>query len=488
MIDEDQRVEALEVYWAELEHSRDVIPPHSLLPELARTSYRLHSALRAPKARDEFKRQLQQRLNAELHLSSSGGPRRLRLGVLKISHRWGLVGAVAVLVLVLVGAALLTRRSHSASAQEIIRKAQTVAVAPSDAGIHSFKMTLQGEIWPARSGLGGFASITGAIRIETTYRYQVPNRWRIERSYLTMPPGQLVRDYYHAPDLEVSDGRTYTAYDASTHTVTTQHALYPGQTGIYDVAPFGIGVTDLANILRNSGRCYSPSLDGEGTVAGTSVFIVDLGASRCPSNSSHELDGRRVLWIDRTTSLVLKSVLYSVTDTARPYITVTTTEIKYGVSIPGSTFCFRAPPGRPVIGPTPVPLPLGASLSQLRHLLPFPIFVPTHVPARLKSSAPQVGAGGPPIITVNYQDGNGVDFSVVNGPAGCCLASDARKYGGATSLPGSLTAHLLNVQAAFGGPILWWEQDGTYVAVSGPHLTKDDLVKIASSMSATAVP
>jgi hypothetical protein len=51
-----------------------------------------------------------------------------------------------------------------------------------------------------------------------------------------------------------------------------------------------------------------------------------------------------------------------------------------------------------------------------------------------------------------------------------------------------LTAHLLNVQAAFGGPILWWEQDGTYVAVSGPHLTKDDLVKIASSMSATAVP
>jgi hypothetical protein len=47
---------------------------------------------------------------------------------------------------------------------------------------------------------------------------------------------------------------------------------------------------------------------------------------------------------------------------------------------------------------------------------------------------------------------------------------------------------LLNNEPQFGGPILWWQQDGTYIAVSGPHLTKDDLVKVAASMSKTATP
>jgi len=185
---------------------------------------------------------------------------------------------------------------------------------------------------------------------------------------------------------------------------------------------------------------------------------------------------------------VLKSVLYSVANGSTPYVSVTATDIKYHVSIPGSTFSFTAPPGRPVTGPTPVPVPPGASLAQVRRLLPFPIFVPTYVPAELKPSAPQEGAGGSPIVTINYGGSSGVTLSVLDGPAGCCLASDPRKYGEATRLPGGRTAHLLNIQAEFGGPILWWQQDGAYIAVSGPHLTKDDLVKISSSMSNIAMP
>lgn len=92
------------------------------------------------------------------------------------------------------------------------------------------------------------------------------------------------------------------------------------------------------------------------------------------------------------------------------------------------------------------------------------------------------------LVTINYQGATGVELSVLDGPAGCCLAADPRKYVGPTPLPGGRTAYFLDNEPQFGGPILWWQQDGAYIAVSGPHLIKDDLVKIASGMSNTATP
>ncbi|HEV8635996.1 MAG TPA: hypothetical protein VG370_17365, partial [Chloroflexota bacterium] len=63
---------------------------------------------------------------------------------------------------------------------------------------------------------------------------------------------------------------------------------------------------------------------------------------------------------------------------------------------------------------------------------------------------------------------------------------DPRKGGQAVALPNGLTAHFLNMQPEYGGPILWWEQEGAYVALSGPRRTRDELVKIATSVSKTA--
>lgn len=40
----------------------------------------------------------------------------------------------------------------------------------------------------------------------------------------------------------------------------------------------------------------------------------------------------------------------------------------------------------------------------------------------------------------------------------------------------------------FGGSILWWNEAGAYVAISGPCLTEEDLVRIANLMSPDAVP
>lgn len=34
----------------------------------------------------------------------------------------------------------------------------------------------------------------------------------------------------------------------------------------------------------------------------------------------------------------------------------------------------------------------------------------------------------------------------------------------------------------YGGPILWWTEDGDYVALAGPNRTQQELVAIAASM------
>jgi hypothetical protein len=57
-----------------------------------------------------------------------------------------------------------------------------------------------------------------------------------------------------------------------------------------------------------------------------------------------------------------------------------------------------------------------------------------------------------------------------------------------TKLARGVTAYRLPNEPEFGGPILWWDQKGTYIALSGPKLTFRGLIRIAGSMSDTAVP
>ncbi|HWI64546.1 MAG TPA: hypothetical protein VNT75_22165, partial [Symbiobacteriaceae bacterium] len=69
-----------------------------------------------------------------------------------------------------------------------------------------------------------------------------------------------------------------------------------------------------------------------------------------------------------------------------------------------------------------------------------------------------------------------------SGPAGCCLDADSRKLGESVTIRGGITAHLLNIDP----PILWWNENGAYVALEGPHQTRESLIRIAESLSDTA--
>lgn len=139
-------------------------------------------------------------------------------------------------------------------------------------------------------------------------------------------------------------------------------------------------------------------------------------------------------------------------------------------------------------GHPPLPEPTPPTLAALRHTVAYPLFVPLAAPAGL-TPEPPVGGDQPTAgVTISYRAADGsVALRVLEGPAGCCLAADIHKSDGETvSLPNGAVAHLLDEPPQYGGPILWWEQDGAYIALSGPQLRRGDLVAIAASMSKTA--
>jgi hypothetical protein len=120
--------------------------------------------------------------------------------------------------------------------------------------------------------------------------------------------------------------------------------------------------------------------------------------------------------------------------------------------------------------------------------LPSALLVPTDVPTGF--GAPRAALGAYVLglrLTYLAPDGT-VGLLVLNAPAGCCLDADPRKRGLPVALPNGVTAHFLgDIAPQYGGPILWWVQDGAYVALSGPRLDRDDLVRVAASAAARPV-
>lgn len=125
------------------------------------------------------------------------------------------------------------------------------------------------------------------------------------------------------------------------------------------------------------------------------------------------------------------------------------------------------------------------TLTQLRQEVSFPIFVPGLVPTGWRAGTPWRSSESSPIIHISYADTDGKPALLVsNGPAGSGLDAVPGKTGKSVLIREMITAHYLPNQPEFGGPILWWDEAGAYVAISGRYLTEDTLHVIANSMSA----
>src|SRR5438067_3158713 len=154
------------------------------------------------------------------------------------------------------------------------------------------------------------------------------------------------------------------------------------------------------------------------------------------------------------------------------------------VPLVASRFVFRPPPHTGLVRATPLPVatPTAKPVHEIRRQVSFPVCLPTWVPDGLRFR--RAAVDGEQHVTIDY-DAPDKHLSILEGPIGCCLDSDPRKYSAPLALPHGRTAYLLNVGAQYGGLILWWDQAGTYIALSSASLTEGHLLRIAASMSST---
>lgn len=132
--------------------------------------------------------------------------------------------------------------------------------------------------------------------------------------------------------------------------------------------------------------------------------------------------------------------------------------------------------------------PAQDALDEVRAQVTFPIFIPTNIPENLSAGRLIPGDQNSPTVRIKYYSQDATESLVVtNGPVECCLDADPRKAINPVMLRNGVTAYILpTIEPKYGGPILWWVQENGYVAVSGPNLTQEELVRIANSMSKTA--
>ncbi|MHB9144559.1 MAG: hypothetical protein ACYC5Y_04400 [Symbiobacteriia bacterium] len=128
-------------------------------------------------------------------------------------------------------------------------------------------------------------------------------------------------------------------------------------------------------------------------------------------------------------------------------------------------------------------------LDRLRQKVSFPIQVPTDVPAGVQPTLWTPNDLSPMTYIRYVSEAGQEELLVANGPRGTGLEGLPGKTGKPVAVNGSLgDAHFLINQPEFGGNILWWSTRDSYVALSGPHLTEQDLIRIANSMAAAPSP
>lgn len=129
--------------------------------------------------------------------------------------------------------------------------------------------------------------------------------------------------------------------------------------------------------------------------------------------------------------------------------------------------------------------PVAAGSSHAGTTPTFRVFLPTWLPAgyaavQSKGQDTYSTLGG--VLLMRYQSGDHW-IEILEGRARCCLDA-VRKSTGNIMLAGGRPGHLMNLGTRFGGRTLWWDQGGTYIAVTTPSLSKQRLTRVAGSFAA----
>jgi len=127
----------------------------------------------------------------------------------------------------------------------------------------------------------------------------------------------------------------------------------------------------------------------------------------------------------------------------------------------------------------PLPNPTAPTLDELRAQADYPILIPTYVPKGLTPTPPTQNQieyyradGMLALIVQNAKQGNGG------------MEQDPRFKGEMVKLSNGREVHQLMFDPQI--VILWWNQDGGYTSLEGHGIARDEMLKIAASMSSAA--
>ena len=388
----------------------------ALDPDLAATARRVADGLAAPAPAPAFAARLRAQLDSAAELATdpatvqTGGSARRRLFHFG-SPVWRI--AAALVLVAVIGARLLSQWPQPVSAQEIVRRAQASMNSPFAAGLQSYLVAEQTTLWaPTVGDASENAAPPVRSRSEVRRWFQAPDKWRLEsKGEIYAADGKpAAGSRWQA--VAVSDGTGQYDYDVLGNVQTINLApSSPAPAGMPLPASDGTAAaSNLAQLFERMADCYRPAVTGSATVAGRPVYVVDLGATLCPSAAAPEMNGREVLWVDKETFFVLKHELYN-TRGDQLLMRSEVTDVQYNPAVGAGLFAAPAPPDARILDYRPQPLPaqlpapaaptqkgaadpqqaaLLAALQPLTQRATYPLFVPVSIPAGLAPRLPKL--------------------------------------------------------------------------------------------------
>jgi outer membrane lipoprotein-sorting protein len=294
------------------------------------------------------------------------------------SPRWRLAAAMGIALVAAAAFLALTRPAErTASAEEILQRAELAATSPGAVGIESLVVSTRSVTY--------FLEGEDAGRLSFEYVSQVwyaePGRLRFERSATRVDASGGRQE---GTWLSVWDGVHRWFYDPTEARVDVWRQ---GDVDLYrQAAAFG-GAPAEASPEYLSTSCRSSKVIGAETIAGRETDIVELSRPHCGLQLPGH-DGRRVLWVDRETGLALQTEFYTLAGDLFGAKTVTSFELNG--QIDPERFTFEPPsnaqlndrrdqpPGMGAVSaPDPPPV---VSLADARRDASFDLRVPAWLP------------------------------------------------------------------------------------------------------------
>jgi len=313
--------------------------------------------------------------------------------------------------------------------------------------------------------------LAGTVRIRRQVWFVDPSHWRVDDLISSEQPPSLM--------VTVRSGDEVRYYDASRKRLQIQAVAQPVQP-FAAADRFGLAM-DLHGALVSRGPCARESMaanDGS-RVAGRDAYLIRLGPNPCPAADTPAANGPLILWVDKSTYMILRAEWHRPNGGVWSRREVISIQVDKKIDPQSVRF---TPPQDTALQPNPRQTEgpkQTQHLDTIKRQAGFPLMVPTWIPPATKSNLTgtyQVGSDRIIDVTIDYVADDG-----------SLVARVLEFLGPGVAWPGSMVEVRPSLSATYAvtPPLarLWWRQEGAYYVISSDRLPKEDLMRMAASMT-----